>query len=318
MTVALRTPVRPLARPLVSERPRRGRRGPGRAPTSLVLTVLAAVTVMTLDAGTGDDSPVEPARAAAGEVFGPLQTGLAAATRPVTDGVELLGDLPGLSDDNARLQRQVDGLRAELSTGEAERNRLEQYDALAAAGGRGDVQLVPAHVVALGPAQAFSRTVTIDVGTADGVEADMTVLESRGLVGRVLRVDQNTATVLLVVDAESVVGGRLGRSMELGFLRGSGSVGDDGRLELDLVDPSVAPADGDAVVTWGSRGGAPYVPGVPIGEVVDVQASAGDQSVTATVRPYVDMSSLDLVGVVVGTRDGRGQPRLDRVGPGGG
>lgn len=295
-----------------------GRQDRRRRPTSLVLTVLAAVTVMTLDAGTGDGSPVEPVRAAAGEVFGPLESGLGAATRPVADGVEVLGDLPGLSEDNARLERQVDELRAELATGEVDRNRLDQYDALAAASGRGDVELVPAQVVALGPAQAFTRTVTIDAGTADGVQPDMTVVEAGGLVGRVLRADRHSATVLLVVDAESVVGGRLDRSMELGFLRGSGDLGDDGRLELDLVDPAVAPVAGDAVVTWGSRGGAPYVPGVPIGEVVDVQSSAGDQSVVASVRPFADMSSLDLVGVVVGTRDGRTRPQLSRVAPGGG
>ena len=170
----------------------------------------------------------------------------------------------------------------------------------------------------MGPAQAFARTVTIDAGTEDGVEPDMTVLEAGGLVGRVLRTNRSTATVLLVVDAESVVGGRLGSSMELGFLRGSGDVGDDAVLDMDLVDPTVVPRDGDTVVTWGSRGGAPYVAGVPVGNVVDVQASAGDQSVTATIEPFADMSSLDLVGVVVGTGHDRSRAELGRAAPGGG
>ena len=73
--------------------------------------------------------------------------------------------------------------------------------------------------------------------------------------------------MLLVVDADSVVGGRLGSSMEVGFLRGRGGLGDDGRLDLDLVDDTGSPAEDDTVVTWGSEGGAPYVAGIPIGRV---------------------------------------------------
>ena len=42
-----------------------------------------------------------------------------------------------------------------------------------------------------------------------------------------------TATVLLIVDTDSVVGGRLGTNLEIGFLRGRGSVDDNGRLALD-------------------------------------------------------------------------------------
>ncbi len=98
----------------------------------------------------------------------------------------------------------------------------------------------------------------------------MTVLNNDGLVGRVVRADRSTATVLLLVDQDSVVGGRLGSSMEVGSLDGRGSVGDDARLDLDLVDAGASAAEGDAVVTWGSKNGAPYVAGVPIGRVDSV------------------------------------------------
>ena len=46
----------------------------------------------------------------------------------------------------------------------------------------------------------------------------MTVLNNDGLVGRILRVTRTTATVLLIVDSDSIVGGRVGRTMDLGFL----------------------------------------------------------------------------------------------------
>ena len=135
----------------------------------------------------------------------------------------------------------------------------------------------------------------------------MTVLNNDGLVGRVLRVTSTTATVLLVVDADSVVGGRVGESMEIGFLHGRGVLGNGGRLDLELVDDSVVPAKHDAVVTWGSQGGAPYVAGIPVGRVTSVYSSLRETSQRAVIEPFVDFGSLDLVGVVVpsGSRSDR-------------
>jgi len=78
-------------------------------------------------------------------------------------------------------------------------------------------------------------------------------------------------------------------------------VGDEGRLDLELVDRTAVPARADSVVTWGSDGGAPYVSGVPIGRVTRVYSSLRETSQRVVVDPYVDFGSLDVVGVVVPT-----------------
>ena len=44
----------------------------------------------------------------------------------------------------------------------------------------------------------------------------------------------------------------------------------------------------------------PYVPGVPIGQVTRVQGNAGSLTQTALVKPFVNFTSLGVVGVVVG------------------
>ncbi len=281
------------------------RRHPSRA--LLVALLLASASLITLDHQGVADSPVDPARRAVGEAFGPLESGVAAVVRPVVAVPEWFRSHDDLRAELTALEAENAELRARVATSPYDRNRLEEYDGLTAAAENLGLALVPARVIALGPSQSFSRTVTIDAGSDAGIHPDLTVVNDDGLVGRVLRVTRSTATVLLIVDSGSMVGGRVGSSMEIGFLRGRGAVGDAGLLDLELVDQSEVPARHDVVVTWGSEGGAPYVAGVPVGRVAAVYSSVRETSQRAEIEPFVDFGALDLVGVVVpsGTRSDR-------------
>ena len=274
----------------------------------LVLLLLASFTLITLDVRGGDDSPVEPLRSFAGNVFGPAEEATATVVRPFQAIPGFFTTTGSLRSEVAELEAENASLRGQLATTVVDRNRAAELDGLLRSADSTGYALVPARVVGVGAAQSFSRTVTIDAGTSSGVTADMTVLNNQGLVGRVLRADRSTATVLLIVDRGSVVGGRLGSTMEVGFLRGRGEIGDDGRLDLDLVDNAVTPGRGDVVVTWGSESGAPYVSGIPVGRVTSVFSSPRQLSKRAVIDPFVNFSSLDLVGVVV-----RGDTEGDRI-----
>ncbi|MGD9960943.1 rod shape-determining protein MreC [Nocardioides sp.] len=269
------------------------------ARSTLVMLLLACAIIITLDYRGGSDSPLEPARRAVGEALGPVESATSVMVGPFVAIPDWFHSQSSLRDDVEALQAENSELRQQVETADLDRNRLADYDALTRTSADTGYSLVPAHVIAYGPGQSFSRTVTIDAGTRAGVSADMTVMNNDGLVGRVVRATRTTATVLLIVDADSVVGGRVGRSMEVGFLRGRGQLGTEGDLDLDLVDDAVVPARNDTVVTWGSDGGAPYVAGIPIGRVTSVVSSPREQSQRAVIAPYVDFSALDLVGVVV-------------------
>jgi rod shape-determining protein MreC len=276
---------------------RDSRRRPSRGLLALLL--LASLTVITLDVRGGAGSPVDPLRAGTAEVLGPVEGAVATVVRPFTSLPELVASSGDLRAEVARLEAQNAVLRGRLAGSAHARNRAAELDGLLARSARSGHALVPARVVAMGPAQSFSRTVTIDAGTSSGVFEDMTVVNSAGLVGRVIRAQRSTATVLLVVDRDSVVGGRLGSSMEVGFVRGQGSLDDDGSLEFELVDRAVTVTPGDVVLTWGSARGGPYVAGVPVGRVTAVHNSPRRLAVRASLTPFVDFSALDLVGVVV-------------------
>ena len=284
-----------------------------RSRTVPVLLMLAALTVITVDASAGEESPADPLRDAAGAVFGPVQTGMAAAARPVAAVGDFFTTVSRLNDENAALREGNARLQAQLRGADVDRSRLAELEAMRTVSREAGIDLVSAQVVGVGPAQSFSRTVTIDAGTADGVAADMTVLNADGLIGRVVRADRSSATVLLIVDANSVVGGRIGSTMELGFLAGDGDLSGSGRLQLTTIDSTVRAAVGDTVVTWGSKGGTPYVAGVPVGRVESVQSSPRASPAVATVLPFVHFSSLDMLSVVV---DGRHRSVSQAMGSG--
>ncbi len=263
---------------------------------------LAGITVMAVDAQGGQDSPLDPVRSVLGEALAPAQESAATVARPLHEIPEFFASNRSLRVDVGRLEAENARLRGQVNTTSQLRYRAAELEGLLESSKRSGLALVPARVVSIGPAQSFSHTVTIDAGTSSGVRPDMTVLNNDGLVGRVIDVRRGSATILLVIDQRSMVGARLGSNAEVGFLQGRGSLDGTSRLDLDLVDNSQTPGKDDVVVTWGSRGGGPYVPGVPIGSVGKVFSSPLEQAKHAVIEPYVDFSSLDVVGVVVNAK----------------
>lgn len=262
----------------------------------LALLLVTSVGLITLDYRGGDRSPLGGVRALAAAVFGPVEQVAAAIAGPVGDAVDSVSTLGDDRDELNRLRRENQELTRRLRTSDLARNRAAELDSLLRLAGAGRYRVVPAQVIAVGAAQTFSWTVTIDAGTRDGVRRDMTVLNGDGLVGRVKTAGPTTSTVLLAIDPDSSVGVRMEASMEVGFTTGQG-MGD--LLDLRLLDGQSAVGPGDRMVTFGSQSGTPYVPGVPVGEVRSVSGTPGSQTRTASVRPYVDFSALDLVAVVV-------------------
>jgi rod shape-determining protein MreC len=288
------SPVRQVATPRERDEAR------GLPSRSLLLAlVLAAVALMVIDRTSGEESPVAPVRRVVGEVLGPAQAGVSNVLRPVValpgalrTNADLRGQLAAAEDRNRSYEEQ-------LRTAGADGNRYAGLGGLCEIATNTGYLLAPARVVGYGSAQTFSSTVTIDAGSDSGLRPDLTVVSAEGLVGRIIEVTSHTATVLLIVDAGSTVGGRVGDNLENGFVEGRGGLADGQPLNLDLIDRTVVPEKGQVVVTWGSEGAGPYVAGVPIGEVSKVYEDLRAGTYRAVLEPYVDFTALDDVGVVV-------------------
>jgi rod shape-determining protein MreC len=249
---------------------------------------LVVATVAVLGVDLSRPSVTAPLREAAATVVGPVQRALTVDRAP----------------EVTRLTRQRDALRRELrETREQLRDGRGVADLLRSPSARSR-RLVPARVVAASAVGTPERTprITIDVGSRDGVTKDRTVICAEGLVGRVVAVAPWTSDVLVLGSRDVTVGVRVGKHRILGSVSSQPDPGlpprAPGDLTLTLVQPGSTHA-GDRVTTLGSVGGRPFVPGVPVGTVTSVDPAHGQLGRTAVVRPAVDPSTLDVVGVVL-------------------
>ncbi|MDQ8700965.1 rod shape-determining protein MreC [Streptomyces sp. LHD-70] len=261
----------------------------------LVLLIAIAFALITVDIRGGEDSPVDGARQAAATVFGPVENGVSAAVSPLGNAIAAVRDSDDRHNRISELERENAALKAKLGSDDRNRSRVRQLDQMLKKAGAGQYGIKGAEVIAIGAAQGFSWTVTIDAGANDGLRRDMTVLNGEGLVGRVTTVGPNTASVLLANDPDFTVGTRMEKTDELGFATGRG----DRNLAVQMLNGKAKVKKGDRMVTFGSQADKPFVPGVPIGEVVKVDPSGGDLTRTVHVKPYVSFTKLDIVGVVV-------------------
>ncbi|MFE1175917.1 rod shape-determining protein MreC [Streptomyces sp. NPDC058773] len=261
----------------------------------LVLLVAIAFALITVDIRGGEQSPLDGARQAAASAFGPVESGVARVVDPVGHAVGAVRDSGRRHNRISKLEHENEALKAKLGSSDRNRSRAAELDKILKTAGTGQYAIKGAQVIAIGSAQGFSWTITIDAGSRDGIRRDMTVLNGDGLVGRVTTVGAETATVLLAADPDFTVGTRMEKTNEIGFANGQGVRS----MRVQLLNGRANIKKGDRLVTFGSSKDKPFVPGVPVGRVVRVEPFNGDLTRTLQVRPFVGFSQLDIVGVVV-------------------
>jgi rod shape-determining protein MreC len=253
----------------------------------LIVLLVVAVALITIDFRDGGNSG---ASGVGGRVFGPVE-------RLAGDVTGVFRGTSGNGSEIADLQRQNDQLRAQLAqaqAGDADAAQLARVLHLSA----GKYKVVTGTVIAAGG--SYADTVTINIGSADGITANETVLNGDGLVGTVVAVTAGTATVQLVTDAGTTVGVRMTGDGQIGALSGSAdTLSGSAPLKLTLFSADATLKPGQELVTFGSVGGRPYVPGVPVGTVSAVTTQPGSLAPTALVKPFADFTGLGVVGVVV-------------------
>lgn len=263
----------------------------------LVVCLVVSLALLTTYAREGEDGPLHGVQNAVSGAVAPLSfvgAAVGSTTASAGEGVENLtadeNTLSGLRAANAELVEQ-------LARAEEYRQEAERLQGLLGIKDSYDIEGVGARVIGKSTT-AWDQTVTIDKGSADGVDSGLTVMGSSGVIGQIVGTTEHAATVRLLTDPKSGAAALVQSTRAEGVVRGSL----DGLLYLEDLDADSAVQAGDIVVTSGLGGS--YTRGLVIGTVVKVDAQQGDATRRVVVSHTDEAGALEEVLVVFSVGSG--------------
>ena len=234
-------------------------------------------------------------RGTVASIFSPVEKLFSTIFSPVGNFV---GDLRNIGQSNEKIEdltKEVDRLKSKEIIDEDVIGQLSQLRNVLDLAGRGNYKVVAAKVINRGSTATFKETITIDVGSSSGISKNMTVISDGGLVGVVKSVSSTSSIVLLMSDPTFKIGVRIAGTQSIGVLSGQGG----NTYLLQLLDATGDIKVGDKLVARGSEGGRPFVPGVPVGSVIEVQSNSSSITQNADVEASANLNRIGIVAVVV-------------------
>lgn len=130
----------------------------------------------------------------------------------------------------------------------------------------------------------FGCKATIGAGTNHGIEIDQIVTNGEWLVGRVIEVSDDYATIILINDSDSRIPVVTEISRERGILSG-----DNKKINMVYLRDDHAVQIGERILTSGD--GSVYQPSIPIAKVIDIKQNA------VFAQSPVNLNNTDFVNV---------------------
>lgn len=198
-----------------------------------------------------------------------------------------------LERNNERLLEENRRLRSII---EAINDSLPTVDTIDTTAFEGDYHFRTARVINNNYGK-IDNYLTIKSGKNDGLEPDMGVITSEGIVGIVENVSTNYATVISILNSNSRINAQLNQSNHFGTLIWNG---EDPNV-VQLIDvPRLAPVDrGDTIITGGRS--LIFPEGIPVGEIVDYTLDQSESYYTIDIKLFNDMTNIGYVYVIENT-----------------
>ena len=282
--------------------------------------VLALITlVLLLTAGSyilkrlvpGIDALGAPENAVS-SIFTPIQTFFSGMTESVAGYFRSMKLRSNIEAEYNALRAENEQLVYKAMLADELQQTLSQYEDLSdEIAANANMRPVVATVIGKSDSNYFS-TMTINKGTADGVEEFMAVTISGALVGYTENTLEHESTVRTVIDSNASIAAIIQSSRDQGTVRGT--LGIDGKpmCRMYYLPDDNLPRPGDLVVTSGV--GMSFPKGIPIGIVRESTRGMDANKQYIVLEPQVDFQHLEYVivlrykpkaGVVEGRENGK-------------
>jgi rod shape-determining protein MreC len=136
--------------------------------------------------------------------------------------------------------------------------------------------------------------IMLDKGSRSGIQKDMAVITSRGIVGTVVNVSENFSWVMSLLNKHTRISGRIKKNDQMGTIVWNGI--DHLYGTLTDIPAHVKIAKGDTIVSSGYSYIFPA--GLMIGTITDFRVEQGEHFYTIPFRFSVDFNALQYVYVV--------------------
>jgi rod shape-determining protein MreC len=275
------------------------------------LLLAASLTLLTLSFRQGSQGGIGAIQRGALAVTAPVSEVTTRVTQPFVDAWHWTSGLVDARSENAKLKRQLAEAAAANQQMQQLQYELEQDNKLIKFTQQSQIasqyDYVGGSVIRQVP-NAYNQTITIDVGSSNGIAVNDPVVapagdsdQFAGLIGRITSVTPNAASVQLILDADTAVSARV----QGGTVHGSAmpSDGNPGVLSLQMVPQEEQVSTGQVVVTAGLQSNNQQLrsllpAGIPIGQITSVSQDENSPNKSIQVTPFVDFGSLDRVLVL--------------------
>jgi len=266
-----------------------------------MIMLVAILLLGVLAFASSADRSVTWMESALGSVVQPVQTFAAKASNGIISFFQRVFKTTDADKELEQLRVRL----AQLETAEEENERLKAEnerlkELLNYTETLGDYQFVTATVIGNSQGVWF-EVFTINAGRNKGIEKNMAVVSSSGLVGRVTEVGATWSKVTSIIDTSSEVSVMVERTRDVGIAHGLFSINEDNQLELYYLPSGYDLVPGDVIVTSGMSDIFPK--GILVGTVSEVERLTAENAAgkrNAIIVPSVDFGHLEEVLVIVG------------------
>ena len=258
---------------------------------AVVVMLMASLVMCFLYSREADTGLLHGIQNGFNRVNTPVATTGVAVEDMVNEAIVAAEDARATDATLSELEARIAELEAQIALDEEYVLECQRLQSMLALVNMYDIKGTAGRVIARA-SEPYSQIITVNVGTADGVEVGNTVIGSSSVIGQVIGVTDHTCQVRLITDQNSGIAVMIQFNRREGIVTGSL----EGLLYLENVDSNVVVQVGDVLVTSGLGGS--YTRGLIVGQVIKVTESVGDASRLIVVSPVDDVATVTEVFVV--------------------
>ncbi len=272
----------------------------------IILAVIIAAALITVYLSAINRNNTRFADSVVGAVVEPVSSFFGGIARGTSDFFEYFANKKELISENREMDEKILKLEEENSQLKAYENENERLRAMLEFKDKNpQFSLTAAEVVSKDTSNYYS-VFLMNKGTEAGIEVNMPVVGSKGLVGYVIESGKGFARVRTILDGRSSAGCVITRTQSTAVTEGDTTLINEGLIKMIYVSKDMNIIKGDVVETSGM--GQIYPSGIVIGRIEEIKEYSGSESQYALIKPVEDFNSIYEVFVITDYQKAGGNP----------